>query len=73
VEDGDVTQLFKKNVLSKLDPATAQTLEELSEKIGYGIQLEKKEMKPMEDDYDHKIKITEWKCLMIIRVLPNKL
>jgi len=56
-EDGDVFELFKKNILIKLDSKTAKTLESLSEKINLGIQLEK-EIEPLDDStFNRKLSI----------------
>ena len=56
-EDGNVFELFKKNILSKLKPETRQILEALSEKLNLGIQLEK-EIEPIDDStYNKKLSI----------------
>ncbi|MFW9972020.1 MAG: hypothetical protein ACFFDF_17655 [Candidatus Odinarchaeota archaeon] len=56
-EDGEIFELFKKNILSKLDSETAKTLESISEKINLGIQLEK-EIEPLDGStFNRKLSI----------------
>lgn len=56
-EDGDVFELFKKNILSKLKIETVKIIEALSETLKLGIQLEK-EIKLLDDStFNRKLSI----------------